>query len=112
MIMTYFSTLSGVSALNVLISEFIIRTLKIENGLAKQIISWVLPVILCVLGFVFGYGFFTEFGTIDSVLGWVYTVVTGIGIGLVSNGVYEIKGVRTFLETLAVIFNSFKLNKK
>lgn len=111
MFLTYFSTFSSIASLNVIISKFLTSLFKIENALAKQVISWVVPVLISVVGFVFGYGMFAEFGTISDPMGWVYTILCGLGMALVSNGIYDITFVKNALETIKEIVSTSKVNK-
>ena len=100
MLLTYFSTLGGVSALNVVVTEMINSAFGIKAGWLKQLISWVCPMLLSILGFVFSFGIFSAYGTISSVSGWIYTVLTGLGLGLTSNGIYDIEFVQNIIKTL------------
>lgn len=111
MLLTYFSTLGGVSALNVVVTEMINTTFGIKGARLKQLISWVCPMLLSVLGFVFGFGIFGAYGTISSVAGWVYTVLTGLGLGLTSNGIYDIEWVQNVIKNVKELVATTKINK-
>ena len=111
MLLTYFSTLGGVSTLNVVVTEMINTTFGIKGARLKQLISWVCPMLLSVLGFVFGFGIFGAYGTISSVAGWVYTVLTGLGLGLTSNGIYDIEWVQNMIKNVKELNNTTKINK-
>ena len=77
----------------------------------KQLISWVCPMLLSVLGFVFGFGIFGAYGTISSVSGWFYTVLTGLGLGLTSNGIYDIELVQNIIKNVKELVTTTKINK-
>ena len=111
MLLTYFSTLGGVSALNVVVTEMINTTFGIKGARLKQLISWVCPMLLSVLGFVFGFGIFGAYGTISSVAGWVYTVLTGLGLGLTSNGIDDIEWVQNMIKNVKELVTTTKINK-
>ena len=111
MLLTYFSTFSGVSALNVVATEMINTTFRIKAGWLKQLISWVCPMLLSILGFVFGFGIFGAYGTISSVSGWIYTVLTGLGLGLTSNGIYDIEFVQNIIKNVKELITTTKINK-
>ena len=111
MLLTYFSTLGGVSALNVVVTEMFNTTFGIKGARLKQLISWVCPMLLSVLGFVFGFGIFAAYGTISSVAGWVYTVLTGLGLGLTSNGIYDIEWVQNVIKNVKELVATTKINK-
>ena len=111
MLLAYFSTLGGVSALNVVVTEMINSAFGIKAGWLKQLISWVCPMLLSVLGFVFGFGIFGAYGTISSVSGWIYTVLTGLGLGLTSNGIYDIEWVQNIIKNVKELVTTTKINK-
>lgn len=111
MLLTYFSTLGGVSALNVVVTEMINSAFGIKAGWLKQLISWVCPMLLSILGFVFGFGIFGAYGTISSVSGWIYTVLTGLGLGLASNGIYDIEWVQNIIKNIKELITTTKINK-
>lgn len=111
MLLTYFSTFGGVSALNVVVTEMINSTLGIKASWLKQLISWLCPMLLSVLGFVFGLGMFSAYGTITSVSGWIYTVLTGVGLGLTSNGIYDIEWVQNIMKNIKELVTTTKINK-
>lgn len=94
----YFSSLGGLSALNVLITDWIVKVCKVQKGWVKQLISWIVPVVLSVLGFCLGLGLFAGYGALTAWTGWVYTILTGVGVGLISNGLYDISGVQKALD--------------
>lgn len=110
MLLTYFSTLGGVSALNVVVTEMINSAFGIKAGWLKQLISWVCPMLLSILGFVFGFGIFGAYGTISSVSGWIYTVSTGLGLGLTSNGIYDIEWVQNIIKNVKELVTNTKIN--
>ena len=111
MLLTYFSTLGGVSALNVVVTEMINSAFGVKASWLKQLISWVCPMLLSVLGFVFGFGIFGAYGTISSVSGWIYTVLTGLGLGLTSNGIYDIEWVQNIIKNVKELVTTTKINK-
>lgn len=94
----YFSSLGGLSALNVLVTDWIVKVCKVQKGWVKQLISWIVPVVLSVLGFCLGLGLFAGYGALTAWTGWVYTILTGFGVGLISNGLYDISGVQKALD--------------
>mgnify|MGYP003306963989 CR=1 FL=1 len=95
-----FATFAAFAAGTVVITEFINKLFKINNSTAKQIMSWIMSVGLAVIGLVCQFGFFTEYGTTADWHAWVLTIVTGIGTGLASNGIYDIKFVHEFVQWL------------
>lgn len=110
MLLTYFSTLGGGSALNVVVTEMINSAFGVKTSWLKQLISWVCPMLLSILGFVFGFGIFGAYGTISSVSGWIYTVLTGLGLGLTSNGIYDIEWVQNIIKNVKELVTNTKIN--
>lgn len=90
---TVFASLAGVAAGSVFISALLIKWLKVEKGWVKQLVSWIAPVALFVVGNLLNIGFMAEFT-------WLMTVVYGLGAGLVSNGIFDIELVKAILAAL------------
>lgn len=107
MFITAFSSISTLATLTVGLTEMLKSKLNLKKKGQKQLLSWSLPCILSIIGFVLGLGIFADFGTISSISAWIETIITGIGIGLTSNGIYEIDYVKDLLS----YFKTIKLNK-
>jgi hypothetical protein len=92
-ISSYFVSLVALVPLVVLITDFLIRWLKVLKPWIKQVISWVIAVGLCLVGMWFDLGMFAEFtaGT---------TIAYGIAAGLVANGIFDMKIIQTLLDIL------------
>ena len=106
-----FSTLGGLAALTVVITGFLNKTFKVEKGWVKQLISWLVPVIVSILGFVLHLGLFAAFGPLAGWAGWVYTLLTGLGVGLIPNGIYDVNGVKTALDWLTQWIDTLRAKK-
>jgi len=100
-----FSTLAGVAAVNVFITEAIVKGCKVTKNWAKQLISWITPLLLSIVGLLCQFGLFADYGQITDWQAWIYTIVTGLCLGLVSNGFYDIPFIQQFLEWLVKLFN-------
>lgn len=107
MFITAFSSISTLATFTLLLTEMLKSKLNLSKKWQKQLLSWSLPCILSIIGLVFGLGIFADFGTISSASAWLQTILTGIGIGLTSNGVYEIDYVKELLTYLKTV----KINK-
>jgi hypothetical protein len=103
-----FSTLAGVAAVNVFITEAIVKGCKVTKDWAKQLISWATPLLLSIVGLLCQFGLFADYGHITDWHAWIYTIVTGFGLGLVSNGLYDIPFIQQFLEWLVKLFSKKK----
>lgn len=107
MVLAYFSSLAGIASLNVAITELVNSKFGIKISWLKQLISWVLPLIVSIVGLLFGYGIFADFGTISDPMAWLNTILVGFATGLVSNGIYDIKYVQDLIDFI----KSIKINK-
>jgi hypothetical protein len=87
----YFISLAALVPLIVLATDFIIRWLKIVTPTTKQIISWVISVLLCLFAAWIDIGIFAG-------ISFPKTVIYGFAAGLVANGVFDVNLVQTFLD--------------
>jgi len=90
----YFGTFTAFAGAVVLITQFINDLFSVEKKIVKKIISWSTAIVMAVVGFVCQYGFFVDYGTIDTWQGWLMTVVTGLGAGVYANGIYGIEPIK------------------
>lgn len=90
---TLFATLAGLAAGSVVITATLTTWLKITKGWAKQLVSWLIPIIVVIAGNLLNIGFMAEFT-------WLATFVYGLGGGLVSNGIFDVDLVQKILEAL------------
>jgi len=95
-----FATLGGFSAGIVVITQFFNNLFKVENSTWKQVMSWIVALVLACAGFVLQAGLFGDLGSLGEWQGWVRTAIVGIAGGLVSNGVYDINMVQEFVQWL------------
>ena len=94
-----FSSIGSLVVLVPLIVQFLKRWFKMEKDIWKQLISWVVSLALVAFGKLAALGMFAS-------LDWVDTLIYGIGIGLVTNGVFDVVFIKAFLQTI------FGLRKK
>ena len=99
-----FSTIAGVAAFDVAVSAWLIGICKVTKNWLKQLISWVLPVVICAIAYLLQFGLFADYGTIAEWQGWVLTAVTALGIGLIANGIYDIEFVKMLIEGIKKLF--------
>ena len=99
-----FATFGSIAAMNVFIVELIVKTFKIEKSWLKQLVSWVIPIAVSIVGFVLNLGMFAQFGGLAEWQGWVYTVLVGLGMGLTSNGIFDIELVKSLLNAIHNLF--------
>ena len=106
-----FATFGGLAALNVMIVNLITTQFNIQTGWVKQMLSWLIPISVSIVGFLLNLGLFTVYNDIAAWQGWLYTILTGFGIGLTSNGIFDIAAVKTLLNYAHTIAERFKPKK-
>lgn len=90
----YFATLSACATTTLLVSGYIItHILKTINSTGRQITSWFVAVGLAFLAQWMGWGIFVGEGA-------AATLLNGLGIGLVANGIFDVSFVQAILEGL------------
>ena len=89
----WFGTLAGFGAVTVFLSSVVNKLLKIEKSWVKQVLAWVVAVVLCVVGNLINFGLLAD-------ATWLQTVVYGLGAGLVANGIFDVSVVRLILQYL------------
>lgn len=88
---TFIASLAGYAAVSVFLTGLLNGWFKITKSWIKQVVSWAIPVILTVIvSYVFKAGFLAEEG-------FVKVILFGLGAGLVSNGIFDISFVNTFI---------------
>lgn len=104
----YFGSLVSVAALVVLLTNWTISfiqtlTKKEMNSTWKQVISWTLSAIICVIGFIMAYGLFGFYATLAVWQGWILTAVTAILVGFGANKMYDTAVLQKILDAFVVI---------
>jgi len=89
----WFATLAGIAAVTVFIAGFVNTLLKITKKIGKQIVAWLIAIILTVIGNLLNLGFMSEFP-------WLTTILYGFAAGLVANGMFDIPTVTALLQFL------------
>jgi hypothetical protein len=87
---TYFANLATVALLVVLITGWVKTNLLKWDGWKAQLLSWGISISLAFLGKWKGIGIFADTDT-------VWTIIQGIGAGLVANGIYTVELVQSIL---------------
>lgn len=93
---SYFGSFTAFAGGVVVITQFLndLFNFKSEQKVAKKAVSWATAIIFAVIGFVCQYGFFADYGAINTWQGWVMTAVTGLGAGIYANGIYNIEPIK------------------
>lgn len=88
---TWFFDLAGLAALTVFVAAFLNRILSIIGSGWKQLIALLTGFLLAGLANLVNLGFFAD-------LTLLQTVAYGLGAGFISNGIFDINFVRSFLQ--------------
>ena len=89
----YFGSLSLMASLVAIITGYLntyVPFLKNANGTWKQIVSWVISIVVVFIGQLKSVGMVAETNTL-------WTAITGVAVGLVANGIFDIKIVQAIL---------------
>ncbi len=87
----YFGSLLGVSVLTAFIAALLTGILKVEKKFLKQLIAWVVAIILIVVSDLLNYGFAADFSILKA-------IIYGLGAGLAANGIFDIPVIKTVLD--------------
>lgn len=91
-ISSYFQSLGLTAGLTLIITGYLnTHALKTANSTIKQIVSWVVAIALAFVGMWKGIGMFSSLS-----IGW--TIVSGLAVGLVANGIFDVALVQSILE--------------
>lgn len=89
---SYFSSLAGLAALCLIVTGYLnTHLLQTSNSTIKQIVSWVVAIILALIGHSKMIGMFEG-------LDITWTIISGLGVGLISNGYFDVVFVQSILE--------------
>ena len=91
----YFVDLGALSGLVVILSLALFSVVKIPVLWAKQIITWLISIGLAFVGQIWNIGIFEGVNT-------VWTIILGVGGGLLANGIYDATFVQMMLEFLKI----------
>jgi len=90
----WLASLAGVAAVTVFLAAFLNTLLKTQ-GFVKQLVAWIISILLVVVGHLLNMGFMAE-------LNWLHTIVYGIAAGFVSNGIFDLETVKAILRALKI----------
>ena len=90
----WLASLAGVAAVTVFLAAFLNTLLK-TKGFIKQLVAWVVAILILVIGNLVNMGFMAE-------LNWLHTIVYGVAAGFISNGIFDLETVRAILRALKI----------
>jgi hypothetical protein len=88
---SYFGSLAALAGLVVVITGWVNTHGLNLSGWKAQFLSWVISIALAFVGSLKGVGLFAE----TTVL---WTILNGLGVGLIANGIFSIDLVKSLLE--------------
>ena len=90
----WLGSMAGIAAVTVFLAAEVNKLLKLE-GFWKQLMAWIVAILLMVVGNLVNLGFMAE-------LDWLHTIVYGIAAGFVSNGIFDISLVQLLLQAIGI----------
>lgn len=90
----WLGSLAGVSALTVFLASAVNRLFSF-SGFIKQLVAWVIAVIILFLGNLVNLGFMAE-------LNWWHTLIYGLAAGFIANGLFDVEFMKTLLKVLKI----------
>jgi len=90
----WLGSLVGIAAVTVFLAAEVNKLLKLE-GFWKQLMAWIVAILLMVVGNLVNLGFMAE-------LDWLHTIVYGIAAGFVSNGIFDLGFIKLVLQALKI----------
>jgi hypothetical protein len=92
-ISNYFGSLATLASLTVIITGYINTHLFETGGVWKQLVSWIVAISLAFIGQSKGIGIVA-----DTDFWW--TLINGLSIGLVANGLFDVTLIQNILQFL------------
>lgn len=91
-ISAYFLSLVAVAGLDTILTGWVTTQtpLKNANRTWKQVISWVIAILLAFVGQAKMLGIFADTNIL-------YTILNGVGVGLIANGIFDVTIVQSIL---------------
>jgi len=88
----YFLSIGALVPLVVILASFVNSKLKL-SGFLKQLVSWIISILLCFVGWYFKLGVFEG-------LIWYVVLIYGFAVGLAANGFFDIKLIQAILKAV------------
>lgn len=90
----WLGSLAGIAAVTVFLAAAVNTLLK-TKGFVKQLIAWIIAIILLAAGNLVNMGFMSD-------LSWFHTIIYGLAAGFLSNGIFDIYLVKLILQALKI----------
>ena len=90
----WLGSLAGIAAVTVFLAAAVNTLLK-TKGFMKQLVAWLIAIILLAIGNLVNMGFMAEFS-------WLNTIIYGVAAGFLSNGIFDLNIIQLILEALKI----------
>jgi len=90
----WLGSLAGIAAVTVFLAAAVNTLLK-TKGFVKQLVAWIIAIILLVIGNLVNMGFMAE-------LSWLNTIIYGIAAGFLANGIFDMPLILSILKALGI----------
>ena len=90
----WLGSLAGIAAVTVFLAAAVNTLLK-TKGFMKQLVAWLIAIILLVIGNLVNMGFMAE-------LSWLNTIIYGIAAGFLANGIFDMPLILSILKALGI----------
>ena len=90
----WLGSLAGIAAVTVFLAAAVNTLLK-TKGFMKQLVAWLIAIILLVIGNLANIGFMAEFS-------WLNTIIYGVAAGFLSNGIFDLPLILSILKALGI----------
>jgi len=94
----WFLSFGAISLLTAFLAAFLNGALKVTKNFVKQLVAWIVAIILVVGSDLLNFGYAAQFPIL-------LAVIHGFGAGLASNGVFDIPIIKGVLDTIEKWFN-------
>ena len=94
----WFLSFGAISLLTAFLAAFLNGALKVTKNFVKQLVAWIVAIILVVGSDLLNFGYAAEFPIL-------LAVIHGFGAGLASNGVFDIPIIKGVLDTIEKWFD-------
>ena len=90
----WLGSLAGIAAVTVFLAAAVNTLLK-TKGFMKQLVAWLIAIILLAIGNLVNMGFMAE-------LSWLNTIIYGVAAGFLSNGIFDLPLILSILKALGI----------
>ena len=89
----WFGSLAYIAALTTFIAAFLNGLLKVTRKFVKQLVAWLVAIVLLVGSDLLNFGYAAEFPILLAAL-------HGVGVGFVANGIFDIPAIKYILDII------------